>query len=796
MTEKQKLILVGLITGSITAFIIGLTFAYWTWQSTSAQQTLVSFTVGDGFSCSADGGGNITSTDVQLMPTECTDTAHAIKRTVKVNTQQNPNKTVYLDMNLKVNSIGSGLTNTENFRYSLTTEDTSCRDGIVESGNFVGATTDTELKLFDEERFLETSSNTYYLWIWLDKEETSQATQGQSFDLSLTGFCSDTDSPKAYVHFGYPGQYFKASQYANNITSVSIVNEINVPSGATSWELGVSPSKSSDVVGWLEEDTNNTGKYALKVGSNVPMFSNENLSLAFFQMSNLSSINLSGLNTRYANSMGLMFQNAGQNTSNFSLDLGNDFSTKNVTNMAAMFLYLGQNAKDFSVNLGSKFDTGNVVLPMSSMFVYAGYNATNFDLNLGNNFNASKTTNMTNMFYNIGWNSTNFNLNLGNNFNASNVINIDFMFRSIGSNASNFSLDLGNNFNASNVTDMSSMFDNVGINANVLNVYLGNNFNASNVVDMHYMFYHIGWNSTNFNLNLGNNFNASNVINIDFMFRSIGYTAFNFNLNLGNNFNVSNLTNMSHMFDSIGSNASNFSLDLGNNFNASNVTDMSSMFDSVGINANVLNIYLGNNFNSKNVTNMSHMFYYTGQKTTNLVINLGKNFDTSNVTRMAYMFDNVGLFTQDFSLDLGNKFNTSKVTTMDRMFRTVGANTVNFILNLGNQFYTDNVTDFYEMFHDTGRNATNFYFKMGNPLNISGEFGQMFQYFGNKTQNPFVLDLSGGSIPENVANRIFFDGFPSNYATIYVKDEISRERLIAGNGNWNTNFNANNVLIK
>ena len=106
MTEKQKLILVGLITGTITALIIGFTFAYWTWESTSAQRTAVSFTIGNGFSCSADGGGNITSGDVQLMPTDCTDTTHAIKRTVKVSTTQSSGKTIYLDMGLKVNSTG------------------------------------------------------------------------------------------------------------------------------------------------------------------------------------------------------------------------------------------------------------------------------------------------------------------------------------------------------------------------------------------------------------------------------------------------------------------------------------------------------------------------------------------------------------------------------------------------------------------------------------------------------------------------------------------------------------------
>ena len=192
MTEKQKLILVGLITGTITALIIGMTFAYWTWESTSGQRTAISFTVGDGFSCSADGGGNITSSDVQLMPTECTDTVHAIKRTVKINTQQETGKKVYLDMNLKVNSISTNLANSENFKYSITTGSINCTDGVVRSGNFVGATTNTEKLLIDDKEYATTTSNdTYYLWIWLDKAETNNNTQNQTFNLTLSGSCTD-----------------------------------------------------------------------------------------------------------------------------------------------------------------------------------------------------------------------------------------------------------------------------------------------------------------------------------------------------------------------------------------------------------------------------------------------------------------------------------------------------------------------------------------------------------------------------------------------------------------------------
>ena len=61
MSEKQKLLIIALFTGIITCLIIGSTFAYWSWQTNSSQLTEVTFTIASGFTCGADGGGNITS---------------------------------------------------------------------------------------------------------------------------------------------------------------------------------------------------------------------------------------------------------------------------------------------------------------------------------------------------------------------------------------------------------------------------------------------------------------------------------------------------------------------------------------------------------------------------------------------------------------------------------------------------------------------------------------------------------------------------------------------------------------
>ena len=224
MTERQKLILVGLITGTITALLIGFTFAYWTWESTSTQRTAVSFTIGNGFSCSADGGGNLTSSDVMLAPADCTDSNYAIKRTVKVSTTQSSGKIIYLNMGLKVNEIGTGLANSSNFKYALTTSATSCNSGIVASGTFQGTTTNSEVGLFKDKRYLsETNNDTYYLWVWLDKAETSTSTQNQTFNISLTGSCTDEEPAPITSSWGQEVDRFTTV----NFSQTSVQNGTN-----------------------------------------------------------------------------------------------------------------------------------------------------------------------------------------------------------------------------------------------------------------------------------------------------------------------------------------------------------------------------------------------------------------------------------------------------------------------------------------------------------------------------------------------------------------------------------------
>ena len=193
--DKNKRIITVLMILTIMFTIMGGTFAYWSWRTTDAEKTNITFSITSDFSCSADGGGDITSSDVNLVPTVVNDktTANYIKREVKLTpTINTTGKTVYMDLWLDIKTLGSGLSGTDYFKYSITTGASSPDDGVVYSGNFRGLVKNNRVRLLLDKEYTSSMTDTYYLWIWLDAEETDLDTMNQSFHLVLNGSCTDT----------------------------------------------------------------------------------------------------------------------------------------------------------------------------------------------------------------------------------------------------------------------------------------------------------------------------------------------------------------------------------------------------------------------------------------------------------------------------------------------------------------------------------------------------------------------------------------------------------------------------
>ena len=134
--EKNRKTLVLFVIFGIIIMVVGTTLAYFRWQSAEEQKTVVNFTIEGDFSCAADGGGDITSGSINLIPTEVNDntTANYIKRAVKVMpTITKDGKIIYIDLWLDINFIS---TSSSNLRYILNTSSTDKDTWVIISGNF------------------------------------------------------------------------------------------------------------------------------------------------------------------------------------------------------------------------------------------------------------------------------------------------------------------------------------------------------------------------------------------------------------------------------------------------------------------------------------------------------------------------------------------------------------------------------------------------------------------------------------------------------------------------------------
>ena len=203
--NKRIVLIVGIIV--LILSIIGGTYAVFKWRSTDEQKTNITFTAEAGFSCSADGGGNINVEDKKLIPTyvNAESINNYIKQEIKATaTITKENITAYMDLWLDVKSISTQLANSDNFKYALTTSSTSNTEGVVVSGTFKDGIVNNKVMLLNGEVYTTTKTNTYYLWIWVDPAETGM--MEQEFSLSLNGSCTDKPLPYSedILNGGYP----------------------------------------------------------------------------------------------------------------------------------------------------------------------------------------------------------------------------------------------------------------------------------------------------------------------------------------------------------------------------------------------------------------------------------------------------------------------------------------------------------------------------------------------------------------------------------------------------------------
>ena len=367
---------------------------------------------------------------------------------------------------------------------------------------------------------------------------------------------------------------------------------------------------------------------------------------------NLTSADLSGLDTSSVTDMGEMFCNC---SSLKSVDLS-ALDTSSVTNMSEMFSGCSKLAK---LDLSS-FDTSNVkegsfsAGGMRGMFSGCSSLAS-LDLS---SFDTSNVTGMGNMFSDC---SSLTSLDLSS-FDTSNVQGMYDMFSGCSSLAS---LDLSG-FATSSPANMSYMF----YNCSALETIRFADPKRLQISNAGSMFRGC---SSLASLDLSS-LDASSVTSMSSMFSGCSSLS---SLDLSS-LDTSSVTSMSWMFEGC---SSLVSLDLSS-FDTSSVTSMTYMFRGC---SSLKSLDLSS-FDTSQATDMSSMFYYC-PKLSSLDLS---SFDTSQVTGMSGMF---GCCSSLSSLDLSS-FGTSSVTSMTSMFYDCQS-----LASLDlSSFDTSNVTDMTYMF--------------------------------------------------------------------------------------------------
>ena len=301
----------------------------------------------------------------------------------------------------------------------------------------------------------------------------------------------------------------------NQIESITIEKTNVVPSDAK-YSKDISSKQDGSVMLWYTDKDNNS-LYEISIGSeNGSVEANTNGNGMFAYLDNVSTLDLSGLDTSNMTSMSRMFLNSKSLT---NIDVSG-FDTSKVISMYEMFRGCSSLA---NIDVSS-FNTG-AVTDMQRMFCNCFLL---INLNLSN-FDTSKVVNMYEMFF--GCNSlTNLDIT---NFNTSNLVNMSEMFFDC---SSLISLDLSS-FNTSNVTNMARIFRGCKLLTN-LDI---SNFDTSKVTNMGGMFF--GCVSLT-NLDLSN-FNTSNVTDMSSMFYNSGSLR---KIYVSNSWNVSNVKSSHIMF--------------------------------------------------------------------------------------------------------------------------------------------------------------------------------------------------------------------------------------------------------
>ena len=507
MNKYKKFMYIGIFILLISLVSSVGTYAWFTWISPS--NTSVTLSIGNLADVTFTSGPDINISN--LAPVyNYTD---GVNTTFTVRNANSTDSLLY-KVKLEIASIANELKD-ESFKYTLLKD-----NKVVKTGNLKDAVSGNTLILntssLDKGSTSSPKISTFKLYFWIDGNiENNSNMMNKSLvgkiDVGVeTNVITNTESSISST-----SKFLNTEVPRQNITTLKVVDNLDIPEGAT--VVDVSKNSDNTIKMWYNEADAN-GNYDITIGSNNTIHANPSSLGLFSNLTNVTSIDLSNMDTSGVINMSNMFSD---NTSLTNITFGDNFNTANVINMSGMF----KNCTILKTIDLSSFDTSNATI-MANMFMNC-QGLQNLDLK---SFNTSKVTNMYGMFYNC---SSLTSLDLSS-FNTSNVERMETMFYNCSSLTS---LDLSN-FNTSKITDMTYMFNRC---KSLTNINLSS-FDTSNVSSLYDTFAGL----TSLKVLDLSSFDTSKVTNMGRMFLNSNNLV---TIYVSDLWNISNVTSASLMFE-------------------------------------------------------------------------------------------------------------------------------------------------------------------------------------------------------------------------------------------------------
>ena len=178
---KKKIIVISLV---LCIVIIGLTYAWFTWQSPN--RTTISVLGGSGsIIVNYDGGPNISG--IKLIPASSKERAESDGTGVGKTITASATDTVYMDLNMTLETFPQALSH-QSLKWEIYNGNTK-----VGEGNFANKNQGDVINLFSGET-ITTTTSTYKLYIWIDGLQSNPNTmQNQDFKFVLSAEATDEE---------------------------------------------------------------------------------------------------------------------------------------------------------------------------------------------------------------------------------------------------------------------------------------------------------------------------------------------------------------------------------------------------------------------------------------------------------------------------------------------------------------------------------------------------------------------------------------------------------------------------